>query len=71
MTVEQRTNHASAFQELSHWSEFDYLIVNDEFEDALQQLISIVKGKGTGLLKSERQAELKPLISELLPQDDQ
>ena len=68
-TVEKRMD--SAFQELSHWSEFYYLIVNDKFEDALQELTSVVKGKGTRLLKSERQAQLKPLISELLPQDDQ
>lgn len=68
-TVQKRMD--SAFQELSHWHEFDYLIVNDIFDEALQQLTSVVNGTGTRLLKSERQAELKPLISELLPQDHQ
>ncbi|MBL6690051.1 MAG: guanylate kinase [Pseudomonadales bacterium] len=68
-TVQKRMD--SAFQELSHWREFDYLIVNDDFDEALKQLTSVVNGQGNHLLKSERQAELKPLISELLPREDQ
>lgn len=61
----------AAFEELSHWSEFDFLIINDQFDDALIELTSVVKGQGDSLRKTMRENELQPLISELLPQDDQ
>ncbi len=33
---------AAASRELSHWQEFDYLVVNDEFQAAVEQLHAIV-----------------------------
>ena len=39
--IERRMRDARA--EISHWDEFDYLIVNDEFELALADLRSIVR----------------------------
>ena len=32
--------------ELSHWSEFSHVVVNDRFGEALEALIAIVNGKG-------------------------
>ena len=40
VVIRQRT--AQAGEELSHWGEFDYLVVNDEFAVALQNLLAIV-----------------------------
>ncbi|HZF18027.1 MAG TPA: guanylate kinase [Steroidobacteraceae bacterium] len=34
--------------ELSHWQDFEYLVVNDDFERALGDLKSIVEGRGAG-----------------------
>ncbi len=68
-TVHNRMD--AAFHELSHWSEFDYLIVNDVFENALKELASVVKGQGSSLHKARREKELEPLITELLPHNDQ
>ena len=28
--------------EISHWAEFDYLVVNDDFDDALEELGTII-----------------------------
>jgi guanylate kinase len=39
--------------ELSHWSEFSHVVVNDRFGEALEALIAIVKGKGEAL-RSDR-----------------
>ena len=39
--IAQRMNKARA--EISHWSEFDYLIINDDFDEALKDLQSIVR----------------------------
>lgn len=60
--VEDRFKRASG--EIEHYNEFDYLIVNDDFDDALSDLISIVKAHR---LKLERQ-ELKyqKLLEDLL-----
>jgi guanylate kinase len=42
-----------AAQDLSHWNEFDYVVVNDKFEQALEDLQAIVENRGAHL-KSER-----------------
>lgn len=53
-----------AVSEMSHWSEFDYLVVNDEFDLALDELASIFI---TQRLKGSRQAVAsKALIESLL-----
>jgi guanylate kinase len=64
-TVERRMN--AAFEELSHWEEFDYLVVNDDFDMALNEMRQIVTGKGENFRKSARLEALNPLIRDLLP----
>jgi guanylate kinase len=39
--------------ELSHWREFDFVVINDNFELALEDLHTIVRGQGDGL-RSDR-----------------
>jgi guanylate kinase len=39
--IERRMRDARA--EISHWNEFDYLVINDDFEAALEDLHSIVR----------------------------
>ncbi|MGO9804743.1 MAG: guanylate kinase [Steroidobacteraceae bacterium] len=50
--------------DMSHYGEFDYVVVNDDFDKAVAELKHIIDGKG-GDLKSTR-PELKPLLAELL-----
>lgn len=53
-----------AENEISHYVEFDYLIVNDEFEQALDSLTAIIVAKRYSLgMQKQKQAAL---ISELL-----
>jgi guanylate kinase len=35
--------------DMTHWKEFDYVVVNDDFERALGDLASIVEGNGATL----------------------
>jgi guanylate kinase len=35
--------------DLGHWAEFDYVVINDRFEQALQDLQAIVEGRGDHL----------------------
>ncbi|MGE5624873.1 MAG: guanylate kinase [Bacillota bacterium] len=53
-----------AVSDMSHWSEFDYVVVNDQFEAAVTELAAIVAGRG-GALSADRPA-LKPIVKALL-----
>ncbi|MDQ1363402.1 MAG: guanylate kinase [Pseudomonadota bacterium] len=53
-----------AVNEMSHYAEFDYLVVNDDFEQALQQLRCIIRANRLRQLRQERQ--LQQLLIELL-----
>jgi guanylate kinase len=50
--------------DMSHWSEFDYVVVNDDFERAVTDLGRIVDGRGEDLRASRD--GLKSLLTELL-----
>ena len=50
--------------DMSHWREFDYVVVNDVFESALEDLTCIVDSQGRQL-RADRPA-LAPLLAELL-----
>ncbi|MDD1621318.1 MAG: guanylate kinase [Methylococcaceae bacterium] len=53
-----------AVTEMSHYPEFDYLIVNDDFDTALEQLKSIVIANR--LSQGRQQQLLMPLLQDLL-----
>jgi guanylate kinase len=53
-----------AVTDMSHWKEFDYVIVNDRFEKALEELGAIVAGRGESLAAAR--PELTPVIRALL-----
>ena len=50
--------------DLSHWSEFDYIVVNDDFDRATAELEAIVTGQGEHLRRDR--AELRELLARLL-----
>ncbi len=53
-----------AVTEMSHYPEFDYLVVNDDFDLALNQLKSIIAANR--LLQTTQQQVLAPLLQSLL-----
>jgi len=55
---------ADAAADMRHYREFDYVVVNDDFDRAVEDLRSIVAGQGAAL-RSDR-PELAPLLAELL-----
>jgi guanylate kinase len=60
--IGERTREAVA--EMSHYAEFDYVVVNDDFEAAVSDLVAIVRAER---LRRERQsARLGGLIADLL-----
>ena len=59
-----RRRLADAAADMSHWSEFQYVVVNDDFATALQALSDIVRGQG--IANRADRPELPPLVSALL-----
>jgi guanylate kinase len=49
---------------MTHWKEFDCVVINDDFERALGDLAAIVKGSGEDL--SRNRAEVVALAKSLL-----
>jgi guanylate kinase len=60
--IERRLRDAVG--DMTHSREFDYVVVNDDFEHAVSDLMRIVRGEGEDLLAGR--ATLQPLLSELL-----
>lgn len=60
--IQRRLRNAAG--DMGHWAEFDYVVVNADFETALAELKSIVCGQGEAL-RADRPT-LKPLVVELL-----
>jgi guanylate kinase len=54
-----RARMAKAADEMSHWSEYDYVIVNHDFEQALAEVRSILRAER---LKRERQTGLSAFV---------
>ena len=55
---------ADAAADMSHYREFDYVVVNDDFAQAIAELQRIVAGHGEDL-RADR-PQLRPLLEELL-----
>jgi guanylate kinase len=60
--IERRLRDAVG--DMTHWREFGYVVVNDDFEHAVRDLMRIVSGKGEDLRAGR--PELQPLLAELL-----
>src|SRR5260370_42343078 len=53
-----------AARDIAHWSEFDYVVINDRFEQALDDLLAIVEDRGSHLIA--QRPEVGRLAAELL-----
>jgi len=60
-TVKDRMSKAS--NEISHYAEYDYIIINEDFEDSLVNIESILVAEG---LKRSRQLKIQEVINNLL-----
>jgi guanylate kinase len=58
---------ANARAEMAHWAEYDYLIVNASFEDALADLAAVVRARRLG--RPGQGVRLGALLAELLAEN--
>jgi guanylate kinase len=50
--------------DMSHWNEFDYVVINDDFERAARELEAITAGEGEHL--TANRSEIQTLLPRLL-----
>ena len=60
--IQRRLSDAVA--DMRHWSEFEYVVINDDFERAIDELQAIVHGRGEGSVAQRERID--PLVRELL-----
>ena len=54
---------SKASNEISHYAEYDYIIINENFEESLSKIESIIIAEG---LKRSRQIKIQDTIENLL-----
>jgi guanylate kinase len=60
--IERRLKDAA--QDITHWAEFDYVVINDRFEAALDDLLAIVEDQGSRL--AAQRPEVARFVADLL-----
>ena len=59
--VKKRMSEATS--EMTHWAEYDYVIINDDLQQTLQKLIAILTAER---LKRERQTGLNNFVRKVI-----
>ena len=57
-----RERMAKAADEMSHWAEYDYIVINDDLDQSLAQASAILAAER---LKRERRVGLSDFVEEL------
>ena len=55
---------ADSVADMSHWAEFDFIVINDDFDTAVSDLREIISGNGNRYRKNR--PEIKALVDQLL-----
>ena len=61
--IEERMNKFS--EEVSHWKEYNYVVVNDDLEECYKNIIEIIMSEKKGVRKFQDTEKIKNKISEL------
>ena len=61
--IKQRMNKFN--EELSHWNEYNYVVVNDDLNICYDKILSIIMAEKKGLSQKQNLGEIKKKINEL------
>ena len=53
-------------EEISHWDEYDYVVVNDDLNKCYETILSIIMSEKRGLSQKQNSSEIKSKIDELI-----
>ena len=53
-------------EEISHWNEYNYVVVNDDLNKCYNKILSIIMSEKKGLSQKQNLGEIKKKIKELV-----
>ena len=62
--IEQRMKKFD--EEISHWNEYDYVVVNDDLEACYNKILNIIKSETKGVSQSQNSDEIEKMVEELI-----
>ena len=62
--IEKRMNKFN--EELSHWNEYNYVVINDDLEKCYNKILSIIMSEKKGLVYDQNSNEISQKIKELV-----
>lgn len=65
--IQRRLRDAAA--DMTHWQEFDFVVVNDDFDAALGSLLGVVRGGDAARRSARDRPELPPLTAALTAEE--
>jgi len=62
--IQQRMNKFN--EELSHWDEYNYIVVNDDLEICYNKILDIIKSEKKGIKNKQNLGDIKKKVKELI-----
>ena len=62
--IEKRMNKFN--EEVSHWHEYNYVVINDDLEVCYDKIENIIKSEKKGIKKGQNKEEIKKKVEELI-----
>jgi len=62
--IEQRMKKFS--EEISHWNEYDYVVVNDDLEVCYNKILNIIMSEIKGVSQTQNSKEIKQMVENLI-----
>jgi len=62
--IEKRMNKFN--EEVSHWHEYNYVVINDELEVCYDKIENIIRSEKKGIKKGQNKEEIKKKVEELI-----
>ena len=62
--IEQRMNKFN--EEISHWNEYDYVVINDDLEECYNKILNIIKSETKGVSQTQNFDEIAKIVEKLV-----
>ena len=52
-------------EEISHWNEYDYVVINDDLEVCYNEILNIIMSETNGVSQTQNLDEIAKIVEEL------
>ena len=63
-TIDQRMKKFN--EEISHWKEYNYVVINDDLEDCYNDILNIINSEKKGINQKQNTNEIKKVVEKLI-----